>query len=112
MGLRGPQRPLTQVAMDAAEDAEDSVIAFAVTVERSIADRRITDDEVIDMSAKAARMKRALRAATVANEAADIAQAIATNLMRGGIAESTRLRARDAGLIVPDFRIDMPQDAA
>ena len=112
MGLRGPQRPLTQVAMDAAEDAEDSVNAFAVTVERSIADRRITDDEVIDMSAKAARMRRALRAATVANEAADIAQAIATNLMRGGVAESTRIRAEHAGLIVPDFSAELPQDAA
>lgn len=112
MGIRGPGQYLTDAVMDEAEEAEDAATAFVRTVQRAIADGRVTDDEVLDIRVGAARVVQETRDVVMASERASIAQRMADNIQRGGIAESTRLRARDAGLIVPDFRIDMPQDAA
>lgn len=112
MGIRGPGQYLTDAVMDEAEEAEDAATAFIRTVQRSIADGRVTDDEVLDIRAGAARVVQETRDVVIASERASIAQRLSDNIQRGGIAESTRDRARHAGLIVPDFQIDMPQDAA
>ena len=104
MGMRGARPYLTETVIEEAEEAEDATTAFIRTVQRAI--------EVLDIRVGAARVVQETRDVVIASERASIAQRMADNIQRGGIAESTRLRARDAGLIVPDFRIDMPQDAA
>lgn len=112
MGMRGARPYLTETVIEEAEEAEDAATAFVRTVQRAIADGRVTDDEVLDIRVGAARVVQETRDVVIASERASIAQRMADNIQRGGIAESTRDRARHAGLIVPDFQIDMPQDAA
>ena len=112
MGMRGARPYLTETIMDEAEEAEDAVTGLVREIARSTADGRITEDELLSIKAAAGRATREVRDVVVASERASIAQRLSDNIQRGGIAESTRDRARHAGLIVPDFRIDMPQDAA
>ena len=112
MGIRGPGQYLTETVMEQAEEAEDAVTGLEREIARSTADGRITEDELLSIKAAAGRATREVRDVVQAAETASISQRISDNVLRGGIAESTRLRARDAGLIVPDFQIDMPQDAA
>lgn len=98
MGLRGPRVYLTEAVMDEAEEADEVVVA-------SVADGRLTREEV-------RCIRREIRDVVHASEAATIAQRIADNVLRGEIAESTRRRAIEAGLLVPDFRAAEPRDAA
>lgn len=112
MGMRGARPYLTEMVMDEAEEADEAVLSLVRTVARSAADGQITTDELLSIEIAADRACREVRDVVRASETAAIAQRIADNVMRGGVAESTRLRARHAGLIVPDWQIDMPQDAA
>ena len=112
MGLRGPRQYVVEVVADEAEEAEAAVDRLVRVVATSALDGRIDADEMARIRAESARAGREIGDVVHAAEVASIAQRTADNIQRGGIAESTRLRARDAGLIVPDFRIDMPQDAA
>lgn len=112
MGNRGPGQYLTETVMEEAEEAEDAVTGLVREIARSTADGRITEDELLSIKIAAGRATREVRDVVQAAETASISQRISDNVLRGGIAESTRLRARDAGMIVPDFTAELPQDAA
>lgn len=112
MGMRGARPYLTETVIEEAEEADEAVRRLVRTVAESVADGRLDADEVVSITVAARRAGREVRDVVIASERASIAQRMADNVMRGGIAESTRDRARHAGLIVPDFQIDMPQDAA
>jgi len=106
MAMRGARQYLTEVVMAEAEEADEAVMRLQRTLTRALADGEITTDELIDIRADAEAACREVRDVVVVSERASIAQRIADNVMRGGIAESTRLRARDAGLVVPTFELE------
>ena len=112
MGIRGARQYLTEAVMDEAEEAEVAVTGLVREIVRSTADGRITEDELLSIKVAAGRATREVRDVVQAAETAAISQRIADNVLRGGVAESTRIRAEHAGLIVPDFSAEMPQDAA
>ena len=112
MGLRGPRTAVVEVVADEADEASAAVDRLVRVVAASARDGRIDADEMARIRAEAARAGREIGDVVRAAEVASIAQRTADNILRGEVAESTRDRARHAGLIVPDWQIDMPQDAA
>lgn len=106
MGMRGARPYLTDTVMEQAEEADEAVMRLQRTIVRATADGEITADELVEIRADAALACREVRDVVVASERASIAQRIGDNVMRGGIAESTRMRARDAGLVVPTFDLE------
>ena len=112
MGLRGPRAYLAEVVMDEAEEADEAVDRLVATVVASLADGHISADELEAIRAATRRASREVRDVVMAVEAVGIAQRIADNVLRGEVAESTRRRAIEAGLLVPDFHAVEPRDAA
>lgn len=112
MGLRGPRPYLTDVVMDEVEDADEA----ASEVVRRL--RVVARDGVVSLVearwalAAAERSCAEVRDVVRVAEAVGIAQRLADNVLRGEVAESTRQRAIEAGLLVPDFRAVEPRDAA
>lgn len=112
MGLRGPRVYLTEAVMDEAEEADEAVDQLVALVVSSTEDGRIDDDEWRAIRADAADAVREIRDVVHAAEVASIAQRLADNAMRGEFAESTRQRGHEAGLVVPEFSVVEPRDAA
>lgn len=106
MGMRGARHYLTDAVMEEAEEADEAVMRLQRTIVRALADGEVTTDELIEIRADADAACREVRDVVKASERASIAQRISDNVMRGGIAESTRMRARDAGLILPTFDLE------
>jgi len=112
MGLRGPRVYLTEVVMDEAEEADEAVDRLVAVIAAGLADGRLSRDELGAIRAAGQRASREVREVVQAAEAVAIAQRLADNVLRGEVAESTRQRALNAGLIVPDFHAVEPRDAA
>jgi len=112
MGLRGARVYLTEVVMDEAEEADEAVDRLVAVVAASLADGRVSDTELGAIRSAGQRASRDVREVVQAAEAVAIAQRLADNVLRGEVAESTRQRAIEAGLIVPDFHAVEPRDAA
>lgn len=112
MGRRGPRPYLVDVVMDEVEEADEAVLRLVAVVAASVADEQVTRDELVAIRVAGERASREARDVVRAAEVAAIAQRLADNALRGGLAESTRQRARAAGLLAPEFGGGEPRDAA
>lgn len=112
MGLRGPRQYVVEVVADEAEEAEAAVDRLVRVVATSALDGRIDADEMARIRAESARAGREIGDVVHAAEVASIAQRTADNILRGEVAESTRQRGHDAGLVMPVWSVVEPRDAA
>lgn len=112
MGLRGPRQYVVEVVVDEADEASEAVDRLVRVVAASARDGRIDADEMARIRAEAARAGREIGDVARAAEAASIAQRAADNVLRGEVAESTRQRGHDAGLVMPVWSVVEPRDAA
>lgn len=112
MGLRGPRQYVVEVVMDEAEEAEAAVDRLVRVVAASALDGQIDADEMPRIRAAAQRAGQEIGDVVRAAEVASVAQRTADNILRGEVAESTRQRGHDAGLVMPVWSVVEPRDAA
>ncbi len=126
MGMRGQHVRLTDVAMDEAEDAvlatHDAVAASEdadAFWQEALSDGELTVEEAREglrrnrlAVEKALKAEREAAEAVEAAERATVAQALAENLLRGGVTERVGQRARRLGFVVPIPAMEFSPDAA